>query len=105
MKDDCLKNENRKNALNECLSKISEHENCNILGELQDCLKILNSLNNSTEIINQLNDCFTSLEEVSFTLSSEISQSEEEIELDPILDRLDNYQKLNLLLMTIRNHQ
>ena len=94
LKDDCLANENRKNALNECLSKISEDENCNILGELQDCLKILNSLNNSTEIVNHLNDCFTSLEEVSFTLSSEISQSEEEIELDPILDRLDNYQKL-----------
>ena len=61
---------------------------------LQECLKILNSLDNSAEVINQLNDCYSSLEEVSFVLSSEISQSEEEVELDSILDRLDNYQKL-----------
>ena len=94
LKNDCLTNENKKESLNQCLSKISEHDNYNILRELQECLNILNSLNSSAEVINQLNDCYASLEEVSFTLSSEISQSEEEIELDPILDRLDNYQKL-----------
>ena len=94
LKNDCLTNENRKNSLNECLSKISENESYNILKEVQECLKILNSLDNSEEVINQLNDCYSSLEEVSFVLSSEISQSEEEIELDSILDRLDNYQKL-----------
>ena len=94
LKNDCLTNENRKNSLNECLSKISDNESYNILKEVQECLKILNSLDNSAEVINQLNDCYSSLEEVSFVLSSEISQSEEKIELDSILDRLDNYQKL-----------
>ena len=67
LKNNCLTYENKKNSFNECLSKISENESYNILRELQDCIKTLNSFDNATNIVTQLNDCYSSLEEISFS--------------------------------------
>jgi DNA repair protein RecN (Recombination protein N) len=93
-KENLLNDENKKCALNDALNILSDKDDYNILKELKLCIKNLNSLKETPPLVNQLNDCYQSLEDVSFQISSEISSSNSDFEIDPILDRLDQYQKL-----------
>ncbi len=93
-KENLLNDENKKCALNDALNILSDKDDYNILKELKLCIKNLNSLKETPPLVTQLNDGYQSLEDVSFQISSEISSSNSDFEIDPILDRLDQYQKL-----------
>ena len=45
-------------------------------------------------LINKINDCHDSLEDTAYHISSKISALGHNLEIEPILDRLDQYQKL-----------
>ena len=93
-KNEVLNNENKKNALNDVLNILSEKEEYNILKELKFCIKNLDSFDEMKTLINKLRDCHDSLEDTSFDISSKMSTLDYNLEIEPILDRLDQYQKL-----------